>query len=109
MSLIYLDNAATTFPKPAYVIDAVNDCISNFAFNPHRGYNTLVGKANFQLEQTRNLLAENLKLNSAKQVIFVPSATHGINLVIQGFLCRLMILFIFRRLNITPLYDVSNS
>jgi|LSQX01.1.fsa_nt_gb cysteine desulfurase family protein len=85
MSLIYLDNAATTFPKPAYVIDAVNDCISNFAFNPHRGYNTLVGKANFQLEQTRNLLAENLKLNSAKQVIFVPSATHGINLVIQGF------------------------
>jgi cysteine desulfurase family protein len=83
MSPIYLDNAATTYPKPPEVIDAVNDCLNNFAFNPLRGHNNLVGKANAILNQTRSVLADFFEVSS-EQLVFVPSATYGINLVLQG-------------------------
>ena len=34
--MIYLDNAATTFPKPEAVYDAMMDCMKNYCANPGR-------------------------------------------------------------------------
>lgn len=83
MQTIYLDNAATTFPKPPEVIKAVTDCLNNYAVNPRRGHNALVQQANNCIEGARVSLAT---LFSARpdQLVFVPSATFGINLVMQG-------------------------
>ncbi|MBS4029849.1 MAG: aminotransferase class V-fold PLP-dependent enzyme [Clostridiales bacterium] len=80
---IYLDNAATTFPKPEGVTKAVTDCLSNYAANPGRGRNPLVKRANEQLELTRLTLARFLGAKP-EQLIFVPSATYAINIVMQG-------------------------
>ncbi len=84
---IYLDNAATTFPKPKIVTQAVNDCLCNYAANPKRGTSPLVKVANEQLELARTALAKHLGC-ATEQLIFVPSATFGINQVIQGYPLR---------------------
>ena len=39
--MIYLDNAATTYPKPREVSEAVSDCIRRIGGNPGRGAHTL--------------------------------------------------------------------
>ena len=43
--MIYLDNAATTFPKPPNVVDAVNRCLKNYSANPGRSGHKLSEKA----------------------------------------------------------------
>ena len=83
MDFIYLDNAATTFPKPSHVINSVTECLNEFAVNPRRGINPLVKKANDKLEATRRKLSSIFGVDS-KQLSFVPSATYGINIIIQG-------------------------
>jgi len=83
MKTVYLDNAATTYPKPPEVIKAVNDCLNNYAVNPRRGHNSLVTQANEQMELARDRVAA-LFNAEPNQLVFAPSATYGINLVIQG-------------------------
>ena len=39
--MIYFDNAATTFPKPAEVIRSVSDCLKNYCGNPGRSAHKL--------------------------------------------------------------------
>lgn len=80
---IYLDNAATTFPKPTEVKEAVYECLCKYSTNPRRGNNPLVKIANEKLEKTRFLLAKFLGASS-EQFVFIPSATYGINIVMQG-------------------------
>ena len=84
METIYLDNAATTFPKPPEVIKAVTGCLNNYAVNPRRGNNSLVAKANEHMDLARTEIAGLFTANP-DQLVFVPSATYGINLVMQGF------------------------
>lgn len=83
MKASYLDNAATTFPKPAHVAQAVDDCLRNYAANPRRGSNPLVRLANEQLDLTRESMARHLGCG-IEQLVFVPSATYGINLAMRG-------------------------
>lgn len=83
MDFIYLDNAATTFPKPCHVVNSVAECLNEFAVNPRRGINPLVKKANDNLEVTRSKLSNMFGVNP-EQLTFVPSATYGINIIIQG-------------------------
>jgi len=83
METVYLDNAATTFPKPLEVLKAVNDCLRSFSVNPRRGNNRLVAKANEQMDLARTSVAGLLGART-EQLVFVPSATYGINLVMQG-------------------------
>lgn len=83
MDFIYLDNAATTFPKPCHVVNSVAECLKKFAVNPRRGINPLVKKANNNLEVTRSKLSNIFRVNP-NQLTFVPSATYGVNIIIQG-------------------------
>lgn len=83
MDFIYFDNAATTFPKPRHVIKTVTECMNKFAVNPRRGFNPLVKNANNNLELTRSRLSNLFGINK-NQLVFVPSATYAINIVIQG-------------------------
>jgi cysteine desulfurase/selenocysteine lyase len=84
MKPIYLDNGATTFPKPQAVIQAVTECITSYAVNPLRGTSGLIDIANKALDDCRVALAEEFSV-SPNQVIYTPSATYAINLVLKGF------------------------
>jgi len=83
MKAVYLDNAATTFPKPKEVIETVADCLNTYAANPRRGRNPLSRAAGEVMDRTRASLARMLGA-SPEQLVFVPSATYGVNLVLQG-------------------------
>lgn len=79
--IIYLDNAATTFPKPEVVYQAMDHFYRNFGGNAGRGSNPLARKASALIDETRSLLRSWL---DAPEVVFQPSATIALNTVIFG-------------------------
>ncbi|MDD3704906.1 MAG: aminotransferase class V-fold PLP-dependent enzyme [Clostridiaceae bacterium] len=84
--MIYLDNAATTFPKPESVYRAVDDCLRNYCANPGRGGHKLSLKSGRVLLEARELLAELFNADSPENVILTQNATEALNLAIKGFL-----------------------
>lgn len=79
--LIYLDNAATTFPKPEIVYQAMDSFYRQYGGNAGRGANPLARKASALVDETRILAQEWL---NAPEVVFTPSATIALNTVIMG-------------------------
>lgn len=80
--MIYFDNAATTFPKPQAVWDAVDEFQRNHAVNSGRGAYSLAKNANDMIDATRVKLAQLVKASSAEDVFFSPSASHAANQII---------------------------
>ncbi len=81
---IYLDNAATTFPKPDSVYTAADTFYRYYGGNAGRGGNPLARAGTRLLNETREHLADWLNAPSSEKVIFAPSATHALNLAIFG-------------------------
>lgn len=84
--MIYLDNAATTFPKPRRVCDEVLRAISEYGGNPGRGAHPLSLAAAEKIYACREALASFLGLNAPERVIFTLNTTHALNIAIKGFL-----------------------
>ncbi len=79
--LIYLDNAATTFPKPEIVYREMDEYYRRLGGNAGRGGNPLARKATEIVEETRSLVMGWLQ---APAVVFTPSATIALNMAIFG-------------------------
>ena len=87
--LIYLDNAATSFPKPPEVVDAMADFCRRLAVNPGRAGYDLAREAGRVVDATRGLL-DRLFANPAAdpdRVCFALNASAALNMIIQG-VCR---------------------
>jgi len=84
--MIYLDNAATTFPKPDAVYEAVMECMKNYAANPGRGSYAMAVKASEKVVDTRKEIAELFNVSNLFNIIFTCSATEGLNIGIKGIL-----------------------
>jgi cysteine desulfurase family protein len=82
--LIYLDNAATTYPKPERVYQAADEFYRRYGGNAGRGANPLARKGAELIAETRAMLANWLGAPSPERVIFTPSATIALNLAILG-------------------------
>lgn len=84
--MIYLDQAATSWPKPARVIEAVNYMLSNVSANPGRGnYGSSLEALNL-INCTREKIADFMGMPSRHGVVFTANATEAINAVIMGTL-----------------------
>jgi len=83
--VIYLDHAASSFPKPQGVAQAVSEAITEYGANPGRGGHALSRKASEVIDETRKRVAQFFDCSNANQVLFTPSATAGINLALKGF------------------------
>ena len=81
---IYLDNAATTFPKPEAVYEALDVANRTLAFNAGRGTYNLAKKATDLIETTKNQILGVVCPNSVAEVIFTSSATVAFNQIIGG-------------------------
>lgn len=81
--MAYFDNAATTFPKPECVYDYMNQYYRNNGGSYGRGDNEFSISAKGLVEQTRQSI-QKLFHCPAKQIIFQPSATLSLNVIIQG-------------------------
>lgn len=83
--MAYFDNAATTFPKPQIVYDFMNEFYKNSGGNAGRGNSVQSLSANKIIFETRELIQE-LFHTKTRQVIFTPSATIALNMIIQGMI-----------------------
>jgi cysteine desulfurase/selenocysteine lyase len=82
--LIWLDNGATT-QKPQAVIDRLAFYYAHENSNVHRGAHTLAARATDAYEAARDKVRRFINASSTKEIVFVRSATEGINLVAQGW------------------------
>jgi cysteine desulfurase family protein len=85
-SLIYLDNAASTWPKPPEVAEAVKRTILEAGANPGRGGHRLAREAEATIAHTRKLLATLLGIQDPGNLFFCLNATHALNLALKGIL-----------------------
>ena len=83
--MTYFDNAATTYPKPECVYSFMDESYRNYGGNAGRGNYAIANTAKGIIEETRDLLKDLLHC-PAKQVVFTPSATIAINMIIQGII-----------------------
>ena len=81
--MAYFDNAATTFPKPECVYAAMDEFYRRSGGSAGRGGYGKALSARSLIDETRQLLRELLHC-PAKQVIFTPTATIALNMIIQG-------------------------
>ena len=81
--MIYLDNAATSFPKPQSVIKAIKECIQKYCGNPGRSTHKMSVKTSEKVYEARERIAEFLGLDVPENVVFTQNATHSLNLAIK--------------------------
>lgn len=81
---IYLDNAATTFPKPTSVYNAMMNYMTNIGSNPGRGASSSSLKGNKVIFEARNTLANFFHFEKVENLIFTPNITYSLNMLIKG-------------------------
>lgn len=84
--MIYLDNAATSWPRPPEVLRAVAEFLEHAGGNPGRSGHRLSIAAGRTVYDAREAMAELFHTPDPLRVIFTQNATHAINLVLQGLL-----------------------
>lgn len=82
--MIYMDNAATTWPKPQGVIRAVAGCMEKYGANPGRSGHKMAVQAGQILLYTREMLCELFHLRDPFQIVFTYNCTDSLNLAIKG-------------------------
>ena len=83
--IIYLDSAATSYPKPSAVLSAMTTCMKQSGGNPGRSSHRLAIEAAREIYQCR-VAAARLFGAEPERVIFTLNATHALNLAIKGIL-----------------------
>lgn len=81
---VYLDNAATTFPKPECVYKYMDEFYRQYGVNAGRSGYKLSMIANEVIQETRKELCGLVGIEDANKVIFTPSATIAMNQVLNG-------------------------
>jgi len=84
--LIYLDNAATSFPKPPEVIEAMNHFMIEVGANPGRGGHERALEAERIVRNTRKSLARLFNIDDPDRIVFLMNVTEALNTVVNGFL-----------------------
>ena len=84
--MIYLDNAATTWPKPDSVWDSVVACGKHKCGNPGRSGHRLAVAADREVSAAREAVAALFNAGDSSRVIFTWNATGALNTALQGFL-----------------------
>ena len=83
---IYLDNAATSFPKPETVHDAVSYAMRHIGVAPGRGGHRLGLAANRLVFEARESVAALFSIGDSSRIVFTHSATEALNIALLGLL-----------------------
>ena len=81
--MVYLDNAATSFPKPDCIIRDLNFCLRKYCGNPGRSGHALSIEAGERIYEVRELVADFLNYENPECVVFTYNATYALNLAIK--------------------------
>lgn len=86
--MIYLDNAATTYPKPEKVYDAILDCMKNYCANPGRAGHKMAMRAGREIYDARENIAKLFNIDDPMNIVFTHNATDSLNVAIKGSVKR---------------------
>ena len=84
--MIYFDNAASTYPKPTSVPREMSKWIKRNGANPGRSSHVPAMQAAELIFETRTRIADMFGVLNVENIAFVPNATYGLNIIIQGIL-----------------------
>lgn len=84
--MIYLDNGATSFPKPKGMIDAMDRCMLEYCGNPGRSGHAFSMRTGEGIYAARKKIAKLFNISDPTRVIFTWNTTGALNLGIQGVL-----------------------
>lgn len=84
--MIYLDNGATSFPKPHIVHDAYANCMRYYAANAGRGAHRMSIMAAEKMWETRQAIARLFGIKNPERIVFTHNCTAGINMGLCGTL-----------------------
>ena len=84
--MIYLDNAATSWPKPESVYQMVDKVMRQIGANPGRSGHTMAIEAGRLVQETRELAAALFAIPHPSQVVFTLNVTDSLNLALKGLL-----------------------
>ena len=84
--MIYLDNAATSWPKPPEVLKAMVDVLERAGGNPGRSGHQLSIEAARVMYDAREDIARFFNSGDPTRIIFASNATHAVNIVLKGLL-----------------------
>ena len=82
--MIYLDNSATTFPKPKNVYDSINYALKVYGANSGRGSYNMAIKTSEKIYETRKKVAEFFGCKNVENVVFTYNCTMSLNMAIKG-------------------------
>ncbi|NBD25059.1 aminotransferase class V-fold PLP-dependent enzyme [Paenibacillus sp. T1] len=83
---IYLDHAATSWPKPSLVVDAVKEAMERDSANPGRGSHAMAVRASRILFEARRSLAKLFVVKNPNDISFGLNTTMALNTAIKGTL-----------------------
>jgi selenocysteine lyase/cysteine desulfurase len=86
MKTYYFDHAASSWPKPKEVVEAMSTCVLEYAANPGRGSHQMAVKASRTMFETRKQLAKLFHIANPNDISFSLNTTDALNLAIKGFL-----------------------
>jgi cysteine desulfurase family protein len=82
--MIYLDNGATSFPKPMGMLRAMYECMRDYCGNPGRSGHDMSMKTGEEVYKARNVLGKVFHINDCSRIIFTSNTTDALNLGIKG-------------------------
>lgn len=83
---IYLDNAATSWPKPPVMMQGMTDFNTRIGSNPGRSGHSMSIEAGRILFETRDALSRLFNVSDPMNIVLTPGITHSLNMVIHGLL-----------------------
>ena len=79
--MIYMDNGATSWPKPPEMLDAMTEAIRSYCANPGSAARTAR-----EIYRTRTAAASLFNIEDPAQIIFTKNCTEAINIALKGIL-----------------------
>ena len=84
--MIYLDNGATSFPKPKGLIVTMDECIRKYCGNPGRSGHYMSMKTGEEVYKARQKIAKVFNIETPERLVFTKNTTEAINLGLFGLL-----------------------
>jgi len=84
--MVYLDNAATSFPKPLRVYDEIDRCMRTYCANPGRGGHAMSIASGKAVSEAREKISAFFNIDNPLRLGFTKNATEAINIAIKGVL-----------------------
>ena len=82
--MIYLDNSATSYPKPECVLNNISKIMSKYGANSGRGSYKMGIETSEKIYETRKKTASFFNINKSENVIFTYNCTASLNMAIKG-------------------------